>query len=311
MKNYKEMADSVFGRSNEIIKNNRIRKRKIMKIITVSTMSCCCVAVLLVVGVLKNEQGGFFINLPNHTESEKNPPVSESQNGNSSYENTFPIKLFMPSSQDPNADSFAEDEAAHVDVVLNNSIVYRQLLPEEYEEYGFAEELEQTDFGERIGEVAEIYHDKENSAVVGSQDPVLKGCQAYYYAHTNKAAIIVKNEENNIAEKTSDTVKAVNLAEGFNQWIYSEMTYDANGNPTKIIEPENVTITFIQSAKSSNVNTSVNLGTSLYTYQLLGQVNGSNNMADYTLSGYATEYLALLEHASKAQDQSLLYRIFP
>ena len=138
------------------------------------------------------------------------------------------------------------------------------------------------------------------------------GSQKTFLGDNNTATgnVIVKNEENNIAEKTSDTVKAVNLAEGFNQWIYSEMTYDANGNPTKIIEPENVTITFIQSAKSSNVNTSVNLGTSLYTYQLLGQVNGSNNMADYTLSGYATEYLALLEHASKAQDQSLLYRLF-
>ncbi len=138
------------------------------------------------------------------------------------------------------------------------------------------------------------------------------GSQKTFLGDNNTATgnVIVKNEEHNIAEKTSDTVKAVNLAAGFNQWIYSEMTYDANGNPTKVVEPENVTITFIQSAKSSNVNTSVNLGTSLYTYQLLGQVNGSNNMADYTLSGYATKYLKLLEHASKAQNQSNLYRLF-
>ncbi len=138
------------------------------------------------------------------------------------------------------------------------------------------------------------------------------GSQKTFLGDNNTATgnVIVKNEENNIAEKTSDTVKAVNLAAGFNQWIYNEITYDANGNPTKIVEPENVTITFIQSAKSSNVNTSVNLGTSLYTYQLLGQVNGSNNMADYTLSGYATKYLKLLEHASKAQNQSNLYRLF-
>lgn len=48
MKTYKEMADSVFERSNEIIRENK-RKKKI-----IGTVSCCFVAALLGAGVMKS-----------------------------------------------------------------------------------------------------------------------------------------------------------------------------------------------------------------------------------------------------------------
>lgn len=50
MKNYKEMADSVFQRSNEIIMEKRKKRKQFIGI--TSAVSCCCLVALLGIGVM-------------------------------------------------------------------------------------------------------------------------------------------------------------------------------------------------------------------------------------------------------------------
>lgn len=80
MKNYKEMADSVFERSNEIIAENK-RKRKNLIGIT-SAVSCVCLVALIGFGGVKS---GLFGNVvpsekPGHSTVTPPPTIQQEQN---------------------------------------------------------------------------------------------------------------------------------------------------------------------------------------------------------------------------------------
>lgn len=107
---------------------------------------------------------------------------------------TVSIHLFRASKQNPNVDYFTEDECPHIDIVLNGKSIYRQLPLEEYPEYGLNKRLTKSDFGAFIGTVVETPHD-DPYVKVGAQEPTLKGSSVYYYASSNKSALIAQKGE--------------------------------------------------------------------------------------------------------------------
>lgn len=84
MKNYKEMADSVFQRSNEIIAENK-RKRKNLIGIT-SAVSCVCLVALIGFGGLKSGLLGNVVPSEKPGQSTVTPPPTTQQE-----QNDYPI----------------------------------------------------------------------------------------------------------------------------------------------------------------------------------------------------------------------------
>ncbi len=173
MKNCDEMVNSLLERRE---KYNVEKKRKQKTLFRAAVVLCClCVVVALGFGLL---YGG--------RPAEKS---SEAADGKT------PIVLFTAAKKDPDSDAFSEDELHHVDVVLNGSMVYRQLLLGEYQSYGFETELLKEDFGEYLGTVTEITGVGQNIEI-GAKEPTLAGSDVYYYAKTAKAALVVKKGDN-------------------------------------------------------------------------------------------------------------------
>ena len=159
--------------------------------------------------------------------------------------NVLSIRPFNSSkNQNTDWDSFGEDEFEHIDVVLNGSIRYRQLPLDEYEQYGFSKELEQSNFGKYIGTVVEIFND-DVSIKVGSQEPTLKGGLAYYYDSKGTSSIIVKRNEycsifvfDQFIDDTAHSLKETySLYGAFSSNDISYLTYTIRGmNGTKYQE---------------------------------------------------------------------------
>lgn len=122
--------------------------------------------------------------------------VAEPSHNDAPISNQTTMKLFVPSPSDPDFDAFGEDELAHVDVVLNGSIIYKQIPLEDYPKYGFSDELKETAFGEYLGTVVETGEGKRTDIKIGADDPALAGSKVYYYAPAGcRAAVIVQNQK--------------------------------------------------------------------------------------------------------------------
>lgn len=180
MKNSNEMLDSLFERREQY--NNEKKRRN--KMVFRTGMSLCCVCVAVMVGVLLIKSNGAKPALADKNSSEITDDIKNTA-----------IVPFESTLNDPQSDAFGQDELHHIDVIIDNSRVYRQLSVDEYEGYGFNKQLSSDDFGEYLGTVVEISK-SEPSIAIAAKEPTLAGSRVYYYAKTAKATIIVKNDIN-------------------------------------------------------------------------------------------------------------------
>lgn len=212
-----EVRDEILKKVRKLDRQDKRKKRIIYYCIS----AAACIAVILAVSVHNfGKQSNVSLPVPSSAaDNGSSPAVTDStsihqteteQNDSKStipdittelvskqpiiVSDTADIRLFKASGQNPDFDSFAEDELQHIDVVLNGSMVYRQLPAEQYAEYGFGDRLEKSDFGEYIGTVTET-SDYDISVKIGSQEPALKGSSVYYYGSSNKSALIVQKNE--------------------------------------------------------------------------------------------------------------------
>lgn len=205
------------SRTNEEVRNEILKRVKELdqksvtrkKIIYSCIPAAACLAIILTVVLYNSSAQNNIVALPpqSTTSSKSNNssstvPNSTTENYTTQQQSTQPTKetnkvsvhLFPASKQNPNVDYFTEDECPHIDVVLNGKIIYRQLPLEEYPEYGLNKRLTKSDFGAFIGTVVETA-ENDPSVKVGAQEPTLKGSSVYYYAPSNKSALIVQKGE--------------------------------------------------------------------------------------------------------------------
>lgn len=198
-----EVRNEILKRAKELEKKDAAKKKIIYSFIPVAA----CLAIVLTV-ILHNSFAHNNIDIlsPESASGNSNSSTTASNSKTENYtaqqRSTQPtkeadavsVRLFQASKQNPNVDYFTEDECPHIDVVLNGIIVYRQLPLEEYPEYGLNKRLTKSDFGAFIGTVVETA-DNDPSVKVGAQEPTLKGSSVYYYAPSNKSALIVQKGE--------------------------------------------------------------------------------------------------------------------
>lgn len=200
-----EVRNEILKRVKELDKKDEARK----KIIYSCIPAAACLAIILTVVLYNSSAQNNIVALPPQSATSGNSNKSSSTAPNSTTENyttqqrstqptkeanTVSVHLFPASRQNPNVDYFTEDECPHIDVVLNGKIIYRQLPLEEYPEYGLNKRLTKSDFGAFIGTVVETA-ENDPSVKVGAQEPTLKGSSVYYYAPSNKSALIVQKGE--------------------------------------------------------------------------------------------------------------------
>ena len=200
-----EVRNEILKRVKELDQKSATRK----KIIYSCIPAAACLAIILTVVLYNSSAQNNIATLPpqsatsgNSNKSSSTAPNSTTENYTAQQRSTQPtkeataisVRLFQASKQNPNVDYFTEDECPHIDVVLNGIIVYRQLPLEEYPEYGLNKRLTKSDFGAFIGTVVETA-DNDPYVKVGAQEPTLKGSSVYYYAPSNKSALIVQKGE--------------------------------------------------------------------------------------------------------------------
>lgn len=200
-----EVRNEILKRTKELDKKDAARK----KIIYSCIPAAACLAIILTVVLYNSSAQNNIVALPPQSTTSGNSNNSSSTAPNSATENyttqqrstqptkeanTVSVHLFPASKQNPNVDYFTEDECPHIDIVLNGKIIYRQLPLEEYPEYGLNKRLTKSDFGTFIGTVIETAQD-DSSVKVGAQEPTLKGSSVYYYASSNKSALIAQKGE--------------------------------------------------------------------------------------------------------------------
>ena len=136
-----------------------------------------------------------------HSE-EKNPIIPPAKGYYSPFMKTVDITV----------DSFAEDELYHIDVRTAYGF-YRQLEQNEYDVYGIPNKIDESDFGEFIGNIREVDDYDYHGNAAESQEPSLAGAEVYYYAPKgeNKAFIIVKQSD----QCSVFLADEINLSEGF------------------------------------------------------------------------------------------------
>lgn len=200
---------------SEVLKRAKLLDKKMetrKKVIYSAISSALCAAVIIGAAVHFSNSGGF-VSPPNDTDfsgmknGEQTQTTKEQQsektNNRPMPDGTQPdntndlcrvaINLFKPSAADPGSDSFGEDELAHVNIVLNGSIVYKQIPFEDYPKYGFSTEPYRADFGQYLGSVTETHRGKRKNIFLGADDPVLAGSEVYYYKPAGcRAAVIVQ-----------------------------------------------------------------------------------------------------------------------
>ena len=194
-----EVRNEILKRVKELDQKSATRKKIIYSCIPAAA---CLVIILTVVLYNSSAQNNIVALPPQSTTSGNSNNSSATENYTTQQRSTQPTKeantvsvhLFPASKQNPNVDYFTEDECPHIDVVLNGKIIYRQLPLEEYPEYGLNKRLTKSDFGAFIGTVVETA-ENDPSVKVGAQEPTLKGSSVYYYAPSNKSALIVQKGE--------------------------------------------------------------------------------------------------------------------
>ncbi len=110
---------------------------------------------------------------------------------------TTAVAPFMPSA-DPDTDAYGDDQI-HAVTVQTGDAVYRQLSEDEYGAYRISLPLKERDFGASLGIIAEIMpvpgFTLPADVRAGSQEPELRGAEAYYYAPSQSRAVLIVRKD--------------------------------------------------------------------------------------------------------------------
>lgn len=88
-------------------------------------------------------------------------------------------------------DAYGEDELRYVSVIISGNS-YQQLDILEYSDYNIDPEISESDFGEYIGNVTELFELSDSSDyAVSSKEPNIAGAETYYYAPANSRTVII------------------------------------------------------------------------------------------------------------------------
>ena len=111
-------------------------------------------------------------------------PPDEPMSANSYYQN-FKATVV------PDSDAYGDDELHIVSVVISGRYYY-QLDTSEHPAHNISAVISDSDFGEYVGSITELYeYDDPSGYTVSSKEPELSGADVYYYAPADSSAVII------------------------------------------------------------------------------------------------------------------------
>lgn len=111
-------------------------------------------------------------------------PPEDPTSANNYYQN-------FKATVDPYLDAYGEDELHIVSVVISGRYYY-QLDTSEHPAHSISAVVSDSDFGEYVGRITELYeHDDPSRYTVSSKEPNLSGADVYYYAPADSSAVII------------------------------------------------------------------------------------------------------------------------
>lgn len=115
----------------------------------------------------------------------KNIDLPEDTTSSNNYYQNFKATV------DPYSDAYGDDELHIVSVVISGRYYY-QLDTSEHPAHNISAAISDSDFGEYVGRIAELYeHDAPSRYTVSSKEPNLSGADVYYYAPADSSAVII------------------------------------------------------------------------------------------------------------------------
>lgn len=189
MKNYDEIANSVFKRRDEYVANQKRKKRII--IITVTPILCCCIVLILGFGLWEN---GFFSNdIPvlGSSQNESNNHNDNSSEENKSDNSNEDLSSGSTQSDDKNNSSQNKTETSSKDTTTNSS---------------HNQSKEDTSSDNKAPESSEKTEPSENTTSGNIDDGVLKKVTSKYMSVPENMKLLGENEAKE--ENNSKTVKA-------------------------------------------------------------------------------------------------------
>lgn len=189
MKNYDEIANSVFKRRDEYVANQKRKKRII--IITVTPILCCCIVLILGFGLWEN---GFFSNdIPvlGSSQNESNNHNDNSSEENKSDNSNEGLSSGSTQSDDKNNSSQNKTETSSKDTTTNSS---------------HNQSKEDTSSDNKAPESSEKTEPSENTTSGNIDDGVLKKVTSKYMSVPENMKLLGENEARE--ENNSKTIKA-------------------------------------------------------------------------------------------------------
>lgn len=117
-------------------------------------------------------------------EHNQNDPPEDPTSANNYYQN-------FKATVDPYSDAYGEDELHLVSVIISGRYYY-QLDTSEHPAHNISAVVSDSDFGEYVGRITELYeHDDPSIYTVSSKEPNLSGADVYYYAPADSSAVII------------------------------------------------------------------------------------------------------------------------
>ena len=117
-------------------------------------------------------------------EHDHTDPPEDPTSANNYYQN-------FKATVDPYSDAYGEDELHLVSVIISGRYYY-QLDTSEHPAHNISAVVSDSDFGEYVGRITELYeYDDSSKYTVSSQEPNLSGADVYYYAPADSSAVII------------------------------------------------------------------------------------------------------------------------
>ena len=117
-------------------------------------------------------------------EHDHTDPPEDPTSANNYYQN-------FKATVDPYSDAYGEDELHLVSVIISGRYYY-QLDTSEHPAHNISAVVSDSDFGEYVGRINELYeHDDPSIYTVSSKEPNLSGADVYYYAPSDSSAVII------------------------------------------------------------------------------------------------------------------------
>ena len=117
-------------------------------------------------------------------EHDHTDPPEDPTSANNYYQN-------FKATVDPYSDAYGEDELHLVSVIISGRYYY-QLDTSEHPAHNISAVVSDSDFGEYVGRINELYeHDDPSIYTVSSKEPNLSGADVYYYAPADSSAVII------------------------------------------------------------------------------------------------------------------------